>query len=450
MNDITRYQPVNLANFEKLPQFARVPADIVRDIRVVGSVLPFKSNNYVVERLINWDDIPHDPMFQLTFPQRRMLSEAHYEAVAACLDRGASPEELRGVVNEIRLELNPHPAGQLEHNVPIVDGERMRGMQHKYDETVLFFPSQGQTCHAYCTYCFRWAQFVGMSDLKFASREAHRLAAYLVDNPQVSDVLFTGGDPMVMRSKLIAAYVDALLEANPPNLRTIRFGTKALAYWPQRFTSDADAEALLDVFSRIIASGRQVALMGHFNHVVECSTPEVRAAVKAIRSRGVNIRTQSPVVAHINDDSAMWAEMWRTQTQMGMIPYYMFLARDTGPQDYFKVPLWRAHRIFTTAYRHTSGLCRTVRGPSMSTTPGKIAVDGVATINGEKVFVLHFIQARDPEWVNRPFFAKFTKDACWLDDLEPAFGESEFFFEARLRDLLDQDDLEAERLSAEA
>ena len=45
-------------------------------------------------------------------------------------------------------------------------------MQHKYRETVLFFPSQGQTCHAYCTYCFRWAQFVGLDDLKFASREA--------------------------------------------------------------------------------------------------------------------------------------------------------------------------------------------------------------------------------------------------------------------------------------
>ena len=73
---------------------------------------------------------------------------------------------------EIQLRLNPHPAGQMELNVPSLDGDPLRGMQHKYRETVLFFPSAGQTCHAYCSYCFRWPQFVGLDGLKFASNEA--------------------------------------------------------------------------------------------------------------------------------------------------------------------------------------------------------------------------------------------------------------------------------------
>src|SRR5690606_41770487 len=64
--------------------------------------------------------------------------------------------------------------------------------------SVLFFPKQGQTCHAYCTYCFRWAQFVGEPDLKFASGEVDHLVRYLKDSPQVTSVLFTGGDPMIM------------------------------------------------------------------------------------------------------------------------------------------------------------------------------------------------------------------------------------------------------------
>ena len=65
----------------------------------------------------------------------------------------------------------------------------------------------------------------------------------------------------------------------------------------------------------------------------------------------------------------------------------------------------------------------------MSATPGKVLVDGVTTINGERVFVLKIIQGRDPEWTNRVFFAHFDSAATWLDDLEPAFGERQFFFD---------------------
>jgi hypothetical protein len=107
---------------------------------------------------------------------------------------------------------------------------------------------------------------------------------------------------------------------------------------------------------------------------------------------------------------------------MGMVPYYMFVERDTGPQGYFAVPLARAAEVFRDAYSSVSGLCRTVRGPSMSATPGKVCVDGVAEIAGQKVFVLHMIQARDPSLVGRPFFARFDPQAVWLTDLQPAFG----------------------------
>jgi hypothetical protein len=65
----------------------------------------------------------------------------------------------------------------------------------------------------------------------------------------------------------------------------------------------------------------------------------------------------------------------------------------------------------------------------MSATTGKVAIDGVAEIGGEKVFVLHFIQARDPAWVKRPFFARFDPEATWLTDLKPAFGKPRFFFD---------------------
>jgi hypothetical protein len=126
--------------------------------------------------------------------------------------------------------------------------------------------------------------------------------------------------------------------------------------------------------------------------------------------------------------------MWRTQMRMGMVPYYMFVERDTGPQGYFAVPLVRAHEIFRDAYASVSGLCRTVRGPSMSATPGKVCVDGVVEVAGEKVFALHMIQARNPDLVGKPFFARFDPRAIWLSDLEPAFA-SRFPFDASPEEL---------------
>ena len=71
----------------------------------------------------------------------------------------------------------------------------------------------------------------------------------------------------------------------------------------------------------------------------------------------------------------------------------------------------------------------------MSATPGKVVVDAITEVGGEKVFILKFLQGRDPAWVGRTFFAKYDPKASWLDQLEPAFGEKEFFYEEGLREM---------------
>ena len=425
-----KYQNYTLKNFRNIHQVEdKLTEDEKFAIEVVGNVLPFKANNYVVEDLIDWDNYANDPIFILTFPQRDMLSPEHFDHVANLLKSGVNRADLKVEVNKIRMQLNPHPAGQMEDNVPEVEGVKLTGVQHKYRETMLFFPSQGQTCHAYCTFCFRWPQFVGMSELKFAMRETELLVKYIKANPQMTDILFTGGDPLIMKTKILASYIDVLLEADLPHLKTIRIGTKALGYWPQRFTSDADADDLLRLFERVNKAGKHLAFMSHFNHGRELETEEVQKAIGRIISTGTAIRTQSPIMKNINDSPEAWATMWRKQVDLGCIPYYMFLARDTGAQDYFAVELDRAWQIYQQAYQQVSGVCRTVRGPSMSAGPGKVQVLGTTEIHGEKVFALQFIQGRNPDWVCRPFFAKYDSKAVWLDDLYPAFGESQFFFE---------------------
>ncbi|MDF5757851.1 lysine 2,3-aminomutase [Spongiactinospora sp. TRM90649] len=390
-------------------------------IRAVATVLPFRTNAYVVDELIDWTAVPHDPMYRLVFPQADMLPEADVSRIAGLLRAEAAKSEISAVAHDVRMKLNPHPAGQLQLNIPRVGQEQVPGLQHKYPETVLFFPKQGQTCHAYCTYCFRWAQFVGEPDLKMASDDIGQLVRYIRAHPEVTSILLTGGDPMIMREPVLRRYIEPLLEVE--QLESIRIGTKSLAYWPQRFISDPDADDTLRLFSRVVESGKNLAFMAHFSHPREIEPEIVQQAVRRILDTGAVIRTQAPLIRSINDDAETWAMMWRRNLTLGMVPYYMFVERDTGPQDYFAVPLARAYEIFRDAYSSVSGLCRTVRGPSMSATPGKVCVDGVTEVAGQKVFVLHLIQARDPELVGRPFFARYDPHATWLTDLTPAFAD---------------------------
>jgi L-lysine 2,3-aminomutase len=268
-----------------------------------------------------------------------------------------------------------------------------------------------------------------MEGLKFAQRETETFHRYLRRHTEVTDVLFTGGDPLVMRAWHLGAYIEPLLGPKYEHIRHIRIGSKALAFWPYKFVTDPDADTLLRLFERVVASGRHLALMAHFTHPRELDTPIVRRAIERIRSTGAVIRTQAPLVRHINDSANTWAEMWRKQVQLGLVPYYMFVERDTGPKNYFEVPLADAHDIFRRAFRQVSGLARTVRGPSMSATPGKVVVLGTQEVKGEKVFILSFLRGRHREWVGRPFFARFDPHATWLDQLKPAFGERQFFFE---------------------
>lgn len=423
-----RFKVYTERQLEKIEPLQALPAAQRFAMQVVAKVLPFRVNQYVLDELIDWSNIPDDPMFQLVFPQAGMLAEADFERMAQALKSG-DKQLVSTTANSIRQALNPHPAGQQQLNVPQLDDVSLDGIQHKYRETVLFFPSQGQVCHSYCTFCFRWAQFIGDKTLRFSASQAEQLHRYLRQHHTISDLLMTGGDPMVMKTHHLRDYLAPLLKPEFNHLQTIRIGTKSLTFWPQRYVTDKDADDLLRLFEKLVQAGKQVAVMAHFNHWREMDTPMVHEAIRRLRNTGVVIRTQAPLLNHINNDPEVWATMWRTQVRLGLIPYYMFVERDTGARQYFEVPLQRAWQVYREAMQRVSGLGRTARGPSMSAGPGKVEIQGVSEIHGEKVFVLRFIQARNPDWVQRPFFARYDEQATWLDQLQPACGAEKFFFE---------------------
>jgi len=419
-----RYKAISLQSLEKVAEKHPQIKPHLYDIKLAGLVFPFKASPYFVDELIDWDceNVKEDPFYKLVFPTLDMLISKHREMLVKAHEE-EDPANLIKVVADIREDLNPHPAGQKELNAP--KEETLTGVQHKYSETVLVFPAAAQTCHAYCTYCFRWAQFIGDDELRFAQKEANSLYEYLAQHKEVSDMLMTGGDPMIMKTKSLAQYLEPLCDPDfLPHIKNLRIGTRSLSFWPQRYTTDADADELIELLRRVREEGgRHVAIMAHLGHDRELSTQKFKEAVDRIQTEAfATIRSQSPIMRGINDDAEVWANKWRKEVQMGIIPYYMFMARDTGAQHYFDVPMVKAQRLYSDALRNCSGLIRTARGPSMSCTPGKVEVTGVEEIMGHKAFVLRFLQCRDESWIGRPFFAKYDEKAVWFDDLEPLPG----------------------------
>ena len=111
-------------HLDQLVQRAGLPADERLAVRAVAAVLPFRTNSYVVENLIDWDAAPDDPIYRLVFPQPDMLPAADVRRLADLISGGAPQGDLRAAAHEIRMRLNPHPAGQLVLNAPTLAAGR--------------------------------------------------------------------------------------------------------------------------------------------------------------------------------------------------------------------------------------------------------------------------------------------------------------------------------------
>ncbi|HJN89438.1 MAG TPA: lysine 2,3-aminomutase, partial [Verrucomicrobiota bacterium] len=138
---MTKFKANTRQDLPRIAEKLRLNRYQLAEMRAVSAVLPFRVNDYVIDNLIDPESVPNDPIFQLTFPQRDMLEEADFRHMRDLVAKGASEAEIKPAADEIRGRLNPHPAGQMELNVPRLDGEVVAGIQHKYQETVLFFPS---------------------------------------------------------------------------------------------------------------------------------------------------------------------------------------------------------------------------------------------------------------------------------------------------------------------
>lgn len=351
-------------NIDKIPN---IPPDEREKLKRVAERYVFRANDYYLS-LINWDD-PNDPIKQLIIPRDEELNDWG--------ELDASNEQAVTVA---------------------------RGVQHKYTHTVLLLCNE--VCGAYCRYCFRKRLF--MDDNDETTNDISQGLAYIRDHPEVTNVLLTGGDPLLMSTRRLIEIFEALRAI--PHVRIIRIGSKMPAFDPWRVLTD---EKLLDAFRKYSTPRQRIYLMAHFDHPRELTDVAVEGIDACIKS-GVICVNQCPLIKGVNDDPDVLAEMWQQLAWIGCPPYYLFQGRPTAGNEPYEVPIVRGWNIFKEAMRRGSGLARRARY-CMSHASGKVEIMGV----DEKHIYLRYHRAKDPAKRGVMMMYKRDEEAYWLDQLEP-------------------------------
>jgi len=356
-------------------QLENIPESERAKLEKVAQQFVFRANDYYLG-LIDWSD-PADPIKQLIIPRLEELN-----------DWG-------------KLDASNEAAVTVA-----------RGVQHKYPHTVLLLCNE--VCGSYCRYCFRKRLF--MDDNDEASLDVSEGIRYVRDNPQITNVLLTGGDPLLMSTRRLGEILGELRAI--PHVRIIRIGSKMPAFDPWRMLGDEELQRTLAKYSE---PQRRIYLMAHFDHPRELTEAAIEGIDAFIRA-GVICVNQCPLIHGINDDPDVLAEMYQQLSWIGCPPYYLFQGRPTAGNEPYEVPLVRGWHIFREALRRGSGLARRARYV-MSHETGKSEI-----LAGDQEHIyLRDHRAKDD--AKRGIVMTYRRDdeAYWLDQLEPVTIEAERF-----------------------
>ena len=344
-------------------------AELSAEEKVAGAQVSekfvFRTNDYY-QSLINWDD-PDDPIRRLVIPDAKELNEW------GRLD--ASHEELY---------------------------TKVPGLEHKYTDTALLLCND--VCGAYCRFCFRKRLFMDENDE--VVRDVSAGIEYIRSHPEISNVLLTGGDPLIMSTSKLEPIISRLREI--PHVKIIRLGSKMPAFNPYRILEDPKLHAMFERYSTTEAG--RIYVMCHFNHPAEL-TPVAKQGLQCLQDHSVVTINQTPMIHGINDDSRVLSELLNELSYLGVPPYYVFQCRPTEGNESYSVPLERAFLIFQEALERSSGLARRARF-SMSHVTGKIEVLGLT----EDQVLLKYHRAADASRTGKILIFRRNPEAHWFDD----------------------------------
>ena len=350
-----------LTRIEQLEQLKR---DEKAALEQVTEKFAFRSNEYYLS-LIDWDD-PADPIRKLIIPDLQELDEWG------------------------RLD----PSDEKSYSI-------MPGLEHKYNSTALLLASN--VCDGVCRYCFRKRVFMNprseyLQDLPAAMQ-------YIKEHDEITNVLLTGGDPLVLKPSKLENIIRQLREIE--HVKVIRIGTRAPAFNPYRIVNEP---ALLETIEKYSTDQKRIYVMTHFVHPRELTDLAVKA-VGLLQKAGAITANQMPLIRGVNDDPEVMAELLANLSFIGAVPYYIFQCRPAVGNKAYTVPIEEGYEIVEQAKALVSGLAKRIRFV-MSHSTGKVEI--VGKTKGLVYFKYH--RAADDIDSGRFLVLESNPEAYWLDD----------------------------------
>ncbi len=225
----------------------------------------------------------------------------------------------------------------------------IEGITRRYPRILILKPYK--SCPQICVYCQRNWELETIDNSEITRDVITKSIDWVADNPHISEVLVTGGDPLTLND----SYLDWLLGkiSDIGHIERIRIGTRTLVTLPFRFT-----ENLLDMFNKYNRLGEQeLCLMTHFQHPTEI-TPDVLEVVSNIKKQGINIYNQQ-VFTYYNSKKFESCLLRKTMKKSGIDPYYTFNTKGKEETIDYRVPISRIEQERKEEARLLPGLERT-------------------------------------------------------------------------------------------
>ncbi len=226
------------------------------------------------------------------------------------------------------------PLGE-EHDSPVP------GIVHRYPDRVLFLVTD--TCSTYCRYCTR-SRMVGSHRKSLSNTDAWEGAiAYIAANPQIRDVLLSGGDPLTLSDERLEWLLARLKKI--PHIEILRVGTKVPVVMPQRITPK---------LTLILKRFHPLWMSIHANHPDEL-TPEMNQACIRLANAGIPLGSQTVLLHKINDDVETMKRLVLGLLKIRVKPYYLYQCDPIPGSSHFRTPVKTGLDIIEGLRGHTTG-----------------------------------------------------------------------------------------------
>ncbi|MGI3901970.1 MAG: lysine-2,3-aminomutase-like protein [Janthinobacterium lividum] len=292
-------------------------------------------------------------------------------AMAALIDPSDPEDPIARQFVPSAAELDHRPEDLVD---PIGDAVHspVPGIVHRYPDRVLL--TLLHVCPVYCRFCFRRERVGPGVDAVLPPPAVEAALAYVEAHPAIWEVILTGGDPLALSPRRIAAVMARLAAID--HVKIVRFHTRVPVVTPDAVTPE--------LVAALGASGKTTYVGLHCNHPREL-TPAARAACARLIDAGLALVSQTVLLRGINDDAAVLAELMRSLVALRIRPYYLHHGDLAPGTAHLRVPLEEGRALVRALRGRVSGLCQPTYVLDIPGGHGKVPVgpaylaDGIVT-----------------------------------------------------------------------